>query len=362
MLCEVHCTVRELHFLNLALNAATDVKELRIKDVSRRPNSFHKQCRFEWIELLVRAAKGTPVSPTKTFAKLKKVNIALGLHTSGQLRLETLSSILQLPSIDDLTFSGFIEAERIANWGCPERASNVKKLALENSFLCSDVVAQLLSSCRSLTDFTYFYSSTDNFEPFADVYSPKSHWVEHSWTVIGEELQRHKDTLQSLSLFYETDPVIVNFAAENGYDVDTGNLGSLQDFKNLKSLSAPIDALVPQDAEPKSLVEHLPLGIESLDVRFDNLTTLEPVLFGRMMSSLATECSDSILKTVRISVGNHIQVHELQLSAIANELKKAGVKMWVTRDYMHRLGRPVKEINGDVGDGGTDFNDEIGRE
>lgn len=358
---EVDITGREARLLDLALSAATNVEQLCIKDVSTKVTPYHRKHDFWWIELLVGAAKGNPLGPTKTFAKLKKLTISLEDHIHGWLRLEKLSLVLQLPSLEDLTLSGLVEDEQIADWGCPEGESNVKKLTLENSFISKDVIVQLLSSCKGLTHVTSVYTTTNNFAPMNPVDDPKCGWAEHSWAVIGKQLQRHKATLRALNLVYDTDPTLVEKAAEHDYDVELGSLGSLKDFKNLKSLSAPIDALIPHDAGAVYLVESLPKGIESLDVRFDALTTLKLDLFGRMMELLATSRSNATLKTVHISLGDGVKVQNLELEGSVRSLQVAGVKTLVTRDFVHRLGRPVTEIHGDVCDadfGIDDFGDD----
>ncbi|KAF2682620.1 hypothetical protein K458DRAFT_488396 [Lentithecium fluviatile CBS 122367] len=345
---EIDISGRDARLLDMALNAATKVQSLVIRDKSRYPTIWHEKHDFWWVELLVNAAIDKPVGPTKRFESLKTLNISLGIHISGWLRLERLSPILRLESLEDATFSGLVESERIANWGCPEDGSKIKKLALENSFLHSDVVAQLLSSCKALTHCAYAYSSTNNFEPYGDQYGCKSQWAEHSWAVIGEQLQRHKATLQALNLFYDTDRDVLRSVDEAGYDTEPKDLGSLGDFAQLKLLAAPIDALLPHDAEPSHLPKYLPKGLESLDIRVDALTRLEPARFGAAIESLATNRSGSVLRTLHVSVGDDIKVDDLQLLGSVSTLSTVGLKALVTQHRMHRLGHPVKEIHGDM--------------
>jgi hypothetical protein len=191
---------RKIHMLWLALASATKVKELSIEENSRTMTTpmpkYLLNHRPRWVDELVHAAKRNMLTGAEgKFTQLKKLTISNTGTAEHALCFEYLSGILCLPSLEEVTFNGFVERKRVSKWACPERASNVKRLVLRNCRLHPDVAEQLLDSFNGLEEVSCSRTSLW----FA---LPVNMWNGVAWEGFGDALERY--TLQFLKLFWET--------------------------------------------------------------------------------------------------------------------------------------------------------------
>lgn len=142
------------------------------------------------------------------------------------------SSLFSLPSLIWLTMKGAtfktrMDVDKDETWDCPENASNIKWLELEECELDTTTLCKILKSCKSLQDVGIFLTNGD----VGESQFPWTRLVD--WAMVSSALQNSRETLEYLSIrtaIYTGSPDYPQ--APNDLPI-----GSLKAFEKLKCLA-----------------------------------------------------------------------------------------------------------------------------
>ncbi|KAF2707613.1 hypothetical protein K504DRAFT_503842 [Pleomassaria siparia CBS 279.74] len=261
--------------LSIVLLLATNIRELTI--LSDATLSIGSGRDFDWVNMLIDAACGSPRGLENSFQHLNRFHFEMPLSF---IQMPYLACILRLPSLRTFILEGATHPFPIspAEWRCAAASSGVEHIRLDRSFLDSNVVAMLLASCKAVKTFTYEYDSI-TWEPFSP--PPANRWAQHSWSMIGDALRRHEDSLETLTLVDNTDAALMTIVARHfpafQTGLDYGHLGSLHRFQKLRDVQVPLAAFTSKMSWAPDATEYnaqdfpysLPSGIEYLDISVD---------------------------------------------------------------------------------------------
>ncbi|KAF2788090.1 hypothetical protein K505DRAFT_329189 [Melanomma pulvis-pyrius CBS 109.77] len=258
----------------------------------------------------------------------------------GHLSVSSLSALLRLPSLRRFSLSNAIWSYSASSWDCPDSASAVEDLRFSQCFFDSKIIARFISSCKALKTLEYSYDSS-LWEPLQLTSQNHGTWAEHSWSTIGDALQGHRDSLETLNLEDYTDPDIVEIMYPDG--IDYGRLGSLREFSQLHLISAPLSAYTSAGSassalnpySPKVLPDSLPNGICAVCI---NISSKEfpghgpwaddAISLGAINDAVLAKAFPELVE-VSLYVDEDVDIKQFQLTVPARELKKKGIDVWV---------------------------------
>ncbi|KAJ4345740.1 uncharacterized protein N0V89_011875 [Didymosphaeria variabile] len=338
-------TDRELQILSTSVAAAMWVEELVIEDTSFRAVDEHRTDTMYWAHLVYNGATALP-SWTQPFSHLKSLKVRFPREVAGWVRLENFLPVIGLPCIEELHLQGFVETQPPQSWDYKPRSSNVKVLILQGAFLHWQIVSYLVESCKALEYFHYTYTALMSARPGFNPpgFHPNKNWAPHSWAGIGHALQTQKDSLRGLEILYVVDYVRLARAAvfHPVYAWQIGTLGSFADFDNLVHLRVPVDALIPAFIVPGAgstyLAERLPVGLETLTMRYDRNTELAELQCIQSIMAVIASNKGRKLRRLHLILADDVPFQKYSIGGC----KEADIQFVITRTRSHwSVGRVV---------------------
>ncbi|KAL1794584.1 hypothetical protein ACET3X_006400 [Alternaria dauci] len=278
-----------------------------------------------WLELFNNAVAQPVDEQINRFTHLNKLTII-----TQALSLEELSCVFRLPSLNSLFLQDVHQTTPFKNWSIPASSSPIREIALRNAMMDISAIVQMISSVKSLSNFMYDHS-TKTWEPFGDADSPMSVWPEYSWTLLGDALRTHRDTLVELYAFSYSDKALLDIVYPNGRDV--GTLGSFREFSKLQYCGIPIEAFLGTATAEDDFSVYLPPHLRRW---YTHLTPGTPKLLERGVSALTSLRNVVCLgedKTVRVILLDGLPFQALELSRAFASLEEAGIRLEIRYDY-----------------------------
>jgi len=151
------------------------------------------------------------------------------------------------------------------------RTSPLENLYVENSYIDSKSLAQMIGSVKALRLFCFDFDNSVRNGAYTlyDDDIPELHYP-----TIATALLEHKDSLEQLSICDNADPELNEI-----FDIKAGTLGSLRTLHKVRVLDIDIDCFGGIDVEyddivgtldttirPAMLADNLPSGLEQLDI------------------------------------------------------------------------------------------------
>lgn len=225
--------------LKLTVLHTPNLRKLDVMDYTRThsgvaPSKYQKS----YLELLIKATNGKTPMNAPAYEQLSELSIEM-----GGMKLPELYGVLGLPSLQKLTLKG-VYADTRDNTGFinnPRTAfSPITELVIEDSFIASEALSELILSCRELKVLRTTYSSRAylRFQPVAKI----------DYTQIARAIREHKKSLELFDFEEDADRDLDTLV-----DYDRGQLGSFHDFPKLHTLGLPFEALPDTDSSADDL-------------------------------------------------------------------------------------------------------------
>ncbi|KAF1977921.1 hypothetical protein BU23DRAFT_275977 [Bimuria novae-zelandiae CBS 107.79] len=234
------------------------------------------------LQLVLFAARGVPCGQVHRFEHLRKLKLNM-----SNISVNSISSVLRLKSLVDLTLTLTnykIPWSDNIPWGCPPKESSVKTIRLEAFSVDVPSIVNLIASCRSLEGFALCASRTrlERTNPFPN------------YALLLRELQQRHPELQNLFI---DDGRRMDDGSDEDSSMDESDedshmdqtdraararLGSLEKFRDLKYLHAPLELLIGLDnGYTTPLSSLLPSKLETLILTKGEMTNSQNKEFGR---------------------------------------------------------------------------------
>jgi hypothetical protein len=288
-----------------------------------------------WIRLLGEVGFGDSQVLSEHFQHLHAIRIRL-----GPIRLLHIPPILNIRSLRTLMLEDVYQPDTINKWmwdfAVSPRTSPLENLYVENSYIDSKSLAQIIGSVKALRLFCFDFNNSflNGLHTMYDEMDPELHYP-----TVAMALLQHKDTLEQLSISDNADPELNEI-----FDTNTGSLGSLRDLHKVRVLDVDIecfggidvdydevDGTVSTTTRPAMLADNLPSGLEQLEINLGEEEDVASELFWvdslkDLVGTVKTRLP--ALKEVGVSRKgfNEVCVEE-NLVRLQNRFAKEGVKL-----------------------------------
>ncbi|KAF2126806.1 hypothetical protein P153DRAFT_368853 [Dothidotthia symphoricarpi CBS 119687] len=287
--------------LTSLLLVAPDIESIEVADTNMCCSPSGYRLRPMWLKLLCDAGMSTIPGLSTHFQHLSTIRLQM-----GPIKLEHIGGMLRLPSLRALMLEDIFHPGEILPWRwdaeVAPRCSNLQVLYIENSYIDSLAVAQILHAIKALKlfclDFDNWIHSAAN--RFFGERPPLMHYP-----TLAAALLAHKDSLEQLSLEDSSEGELRAFFGD-----ETGCLGSLRDMHKLKYVDMGLYPFrqnkTPHDdnAAPARLAENLPRNIEHMDISIEEvLNDAEEKRWRRDLEDLARTCKTMVplLREIRVA-------------------------------------------------------------
>ncbi len=218
-----------------ALRNIFNVKELRIAD-GISGNAPAASDEFHWMQIFKDALSDSPKEWPNRFGTLEYLKI----HAPN-IKVEDYSCIFRIPSLRFLYLVECYQPTPFQNWNIPASSCGIEFCDLGYSLMDISAVIKILSSLKKLRMFEFRYQTHFRGVNGIEYHSwPLYPWPSLSWAEMRLALMQHKDTLERLCLGELLHDDIIARACPKG-SWDTGSLGSLHDFPNLRIFMTQLD-------------------------------------------------------------------------------------------------------------------------
>jgi hypothetical protein len=301
------------------------------------PRGYHAAP--SWIRMLGEVGFGDTKVLSQHFQHLSVIRIRL-----GPIRLLHIPPILNIRSLRSLMLEDVYQPDTINKWmwdfAVSPRTSPLKNLYVENSYIDSKSLAQMIGSVKALRLFCFDFDNSVRNGAYTlyDDDIPELHYP-----TIATALLEHKDSLEQLSICDNAYPELNEI-----FDIDAGSLGSLRTLHKVRVLDIDIDCFGGIDVDyddiagtldttirPAMLADNLPSSLEQLDINLteDDSSDYE-VFWFRSLEMLASSMKTRLpaLKEVGVSrkglgeveTGDH-------LVRLQERYAKEGVKLSIAK-------------------------------
>ncbi|KAF2689253.1 hypothetical protein K458DRAFT_400048 [Lentithecium fluviatile CBS 122367] len=222
-----------------------------------------------WIRLLGEVGFGETQTITQHFQHLSAIRIRM-----GPIRLVHIPPILNIRSLRTLMLEDIFQPEPMSEWiwdfGVSPRSSPLENLYVQNSYIDSQSLAQIIHSIHSLRLFCFdFDNSVRNLSyTLYDDEFPELHYP-----TLAAALLEHSETLEQLSIADNADPELSDV-----FSVDKGTLGSLRSLDKVCIMDVDLSCFggvdfdeetLLADVRPANLASNLPANLQYLDLNID---------------------------------------------------------------------------------------------
>jgi hypothetical protein len=334
---------------NLAslLLLAPKIESLEVTDINLccAPRGYkQKPC---WLRLLSHTALSASPGLAYHFQQLNTIRLRM-----GPIRLDYIGAILRLPALRALMLEDVFHAGRITPWRwemeVEPRCSPIEVLYIENSYIDSAAVAQILNAMKSLKVFCLEFGSLMDsaVHRLFDDNPPKL-----TYSILSKALVEHKDTLEQLSIEDCLDGVLREFFGDQ-----TDCLGSLQEMHKLRYLDIGLCPFREGEAgailPPANLVGNLPCNVEHIDINIEEKRgDEEEEHWKKSLEELAKSCKAAypLLQDIRVSkrLMGVVAVDE-EVTRIKGLFKEQGVTLTMCGEEGFRPEIPM--ANGEMAD------------
>jgi hypothetical protein len=297
-----------------------------------------------WLRILGAVGIGITKVPSQHFQQLSAIRIRM-----GPIQLRFIPPLLNLPLLRTLMLEDVYQPDTDAiiqliwdDWVGP-RSSSIENLYVENSYIDSKSLAQLVGSIRALRLFCFeFDNSVRNgaYTLYDDEF-PELHYPS-----IAKAVLEHKDSLQQLCISDITDPELNEI-----FNMDPGSLGSLRDLHKVRIMDVDLECFGGVDIDfdietngnedgkfttvirPANLAENLPPSLERLDLTLnEECDDMYEAFWVDCLAELAKTIKTSlpVLKEVRVSrkdLGGIWRRLEPELDQVSQLFVNADVKL-----------------------------------
>jgi hypothetical protein len=283
------------------LHNAVNIQKLAIQDdgdyriEGPQPSKPHY-----WLDLFGVVTSTAKVQLSQAFEHLNHLDIK-----GDTIRLFELGPIFRLPGLKSLKLSNVMKHGPLRDWIIPASTCSIQELEPYDCNLDSVLVPQIVACLRALTCFIYDHRR-----------SPSEAEAAFSWSVIGDALRGHANTIRAVQLYNIMDP---------GYQTQT-TLGFIKECQALRHLNIPLHNINSLEQDPIHLSECLPSNLESIFTYIDhesiNITHCAETI--RSVKTLTPTGTDLEITCVILKGAPYAK---LGLSSALTTLEDAGIKI-----------------------------------
>jgi hypothetical protein len=331
---------------------APKIESLEVTDMNLTSYSARDKRKPYWVRLLAHVALGTSPGLACHFQQLSSIRLRM-----GSMGLEYIIPLLRLPALRALMLEDVFYSGKIMPWRWEmevgPRCSPIEVLYIENSYIDSAVVAQILNTIKSLKVFCLEFGSLMDtaVHRLFEEDPPKL-----TYSTLSKALMEHKDTLEQLSIEDCLDGVLREFFGDQ-----TDCLGSLREMHKLRYIDIGLCPFREGEAgailPPANLIDNLPCNVEHIDINIEEKRgDEEEEHWKRSLEELAKSCKATypLLQDIRVSkrLMGAVAVDE-EVMRIKALFKEQGVTLTMCGEEGFRPQIPM--ANGEMADASDEF-------